>query len=103
MKEMKDIQFASNFEHAMPLLTRYRFDLIVVDINLPGDYNGLDILRIIRRMPEYEGIPVIAVTAYMLPGDKEKFIAAGFSDFVPKPILRMKMIDSIEKIFLAHI
>jgi CheY-like chemotaxis protein len=74
----------------------------VVDINLPGDYNGLDILRIIRRMPEYESVPVIAVTAYMLPGDKEKFIAAGFSDFIPKPVLKMKMVDSLEKIFLAH-
>jgi CheY-like chemotaxis protein len=102
MKELKDIQFAINFEDALPLLTKYHFDFIVVDINLPGDYNGLDILRIIRRMHEYESIPVIAVTAYLMPDDKEKFIRAGFSDFIPKPVFKEKMMDSLEKIFLAY-
>ena len=102
MKELKDIQFAINFEDALPLFTKYHFDFIVVDINLPGDYNGLDILRIIRRMHEYESVTVIAVSAYLMPDDKEKFIRAGFSDFIPKPVFKEKMMDSLEKIFLAH-
>ena len=103
MKELNEIKFAVSFEEALPLLNNHHFDFIVMDINLQGEYNGLDALRIIHKMPNYENIPIIAVTAYVLPGDKEKFIATGFSDFISKPIFREKMIDSLEKIFLLHV
>jgi len=102
MKELKEIKFAVSFEEALPLLDSNHFDFIVMDINLQGDYNGLDALKIIHKMPGYESIPVIAVTAYVLPGDKEKFIATGFNDFISKPIFRDKMVDSLEKIFLMQ-
>jgi PAS domain S-box-containing protein len=99
MKDLKEIKFAVSFEEALPLLDNYKFDFIVMDINLQGEYNGLDALKIIHKMPGFEKIPIIAVTAYVLPGDKEKFIAAGFDDFISKPIFREKMLDSLEKIF----
>jgi PAS domain S-box-containing protein len=99
MKELGDIQFAVSFEEALPLLDKGNFDFIVMDINLEGEYNGLDALRIIQKMPEYKNIPVIAVTAYLMPGDREKFISAGFNEFVPKPIFRDKMIEALERVF----
>jgi PAS domain S-box-containing protein len=100
MKGLKDIKYAVSFEEALPLLDTERFDFIVMDINLQGEYNGLDALKIIHKMPGYEEIPIIAVTAYVLPGDKEKFIVTGFNDFIAKPIFREKMVESLEKIFL---
>jgi PAS domain S-box-containing protein len=103
MKELKVIKFAVSFEEAMPLLDNERFDFIVIDINLQGEYNGLDALKIIRKMPAYMKTPIVAVTAYVLPGDKEKFITAGFRDFISKPIFREKMVDSLERIFLTQI
>src|ERR1035437_2444186 len=99
MKELKAIKFAVSFEEAMPLLDNEQFDFIVIDINLQGEYNGLDALKIIRKMSAYMKTPIVAVTAYVLPGDKEKFIAAGFHDFISKPIFREKMVDSLERIF----
>jgi PAS domain S-box-containing protein len=99
MKELKSIQFAAGFEEALPLLEKNSFDFILMDINLQGEYNGLDALRLIHKMPKYEKIPIVAVTAYVLPGDKEKFIAAGFQDFIAKPIFHDKMIESFQKIF----
>jgi PAS domain S-box-containing protein len=99
MKELGDIQFAVSFEEALPLLDKGNFDFIVMDINLEGEYNGLDALRIIQKMPEYKNIPIIAVTAYLMPGDREKFISAGFNEFVPKPIFRDKMIEALERVF----
>lgn len=102
LKGLKDVQFAPSFEEALPLLDKYTFDFIVIDINLQGEYNGLDALKLIHKMPGYEHTPIIAVTAYVLPGDKEKFIAAGFDDFIAKPIFREKMIDSLQKIFLSR-
>jgi CheY-like chemotaxis protein len=100
MKELKDIKYSASFEEALPLLDTEQFDFIVMDINLQGEYNGLDALKIIHKMAGYEDIPIIAVTAYVLPGDKEKFIATGFNDFISKPIFREKMIESLKKIFL---
>jgi PAS domain S-box-containing protein len=101
MKGLNDVKFAASFEDAQLLLLNYQFDFIVMDINLQGEYNGLDALKIIKTMPAFSIIPIIAVTAYVLPGDKEKFIAAGFDDFISKPIFREKMMESIEKIFLS--
>jgi PAS domain S-box-containing protein len=100
MRGLKDIKYAASFEDSLPLLESEHFDFIVMDINLQGEYNGLDALKIIHKMQKYEDIPIIAVTAYVLPGDKEKFIATGFNDFIAKPIFREKMIESLEKIFL---
>jgi CheY-like chemotaxis protein len=99
MKELKEMKYAVSFEEALPLITSNQFDFIVMDINLQGEYNGLDALKMIRHMPGYSKLPIIAVTAYVLPGDKEKFVAAGFNDFISKPIFREKMIESLEKIF----
>jgi PAS domain S-box-containing protein len=101
MKELKDVKFAASFEDAQLLLLNHQFDFIVMDINLQGEYNGLDALKIIKTMPAFSSIPIIAVTAYVLPGDKEKFIVAGFDDFISKPIFKEKMMESLEKIFLA--
>ena len=103
MKGLKDIKYAVSFEETLPLLDTEQFDFIVMDINLQGEYNGLDALKIIHKMQGYEDIPIIAVTAYVLPGDKEKFIATGFNDFIAKPIFREKMIESLEKIFLQKV
>ena len=99
MKEIRNIKFAVSFEEALPLITSNKFDFIIMDINLQGEYNGLDALKMIRQMPGFLTIPIVAVTAYVLPGDKDKFIAAGFTDFISKPIFREKMISVIEKIF----
>jgi len=74
MKDLKNIQFATSFEEALPLLEAHEFDFIIMDINLQGEYNGLDALKVIHQIPDLKKIPVIAVTAYVLPGDKEKFL-----------------------------
>lgn len=100
MKDLKNIQFATSFEEALPLLDSNVFDFIIMDINLQGEYNGLDALKVIHQIPKLQSIPVIAVTAYVLPGDKEKFIATGFTDFISKPIFREKLVESLNKIFV---
>lgn len=99
MKDFKSIDFANSFEKALPLVKSKNYDFIVMDINLQGEYNGLDALRIIQKLPGYKDVPVIAVTAYVLPGDREKFIAAGFHDFISKPVLRDKLMDCLSNIF----
>lgn len=98
MKDLKNIEFAVSFESAIPLLKAKKFDFILMDINLQGEYNGLDALRIIQKMPGYKNVPIIATTAYVQPGARERFISAGFSDYLPKPLLREKIIESLQNL-----
>ena len=99
LKDLKSIEFAPSFENALPLLKTKKFDFIVMDINLQGEYNGLDALRIIQKMPGYKDIPIIASTAYLQPGARDNFIAAGFSEFISKPLFRDKLIEILKKFF----
>lgn len=98
MKELKDIQFAVSFEESIPLLENNNFDIIILDINLQGEYNGLDALKLIRKMPKFKDTPVLAATAYVLPGDHEKFIASGFNEFLAKPLIKEQVMEVLEKV-----
>lgn len=64
---------------------RERPDLIVCDIQLP-DIDGLQVARHLRSSPELRGIPLVAVTAYAMVGDRERIMAAGFDSYLTKPI-----------------
>jgi two-component system, cell cycle response regulator DivK len=61
-------------------------DLILLDISLP-EMDGTEVLAWIRQHAELKDVPVIALTAHAMAGDREKYLAAGFNDYVTKPIL----------------
>lgn len=98
LKDLKSIDFAPSLEKAMPLLETKRYDVIVMDMNLQGEYNGLDALRAVQKMPGYGEVPIIAVTAYVQPKDRETYVKAGFSEFVSKPLFREKLVSVLQKV-----
>lgn len=61
-------------------------DLVLLDISLPG-MDGTEVLRWIRNESTIQETPVIALTAHAMAGDREKFLAEGFNDYVTKPIV----------------
>jgi PAS domain S-box-containing protein len=71
-------------------------DLILMDINLPG-MDGFQALSILRSAPETAHIPVIALTANAMKGDRELGLAAGFADYLTKPLDIPKMLDLLSR------
>jgi CheY-like chemotaxis protein len=75
-------------------------DLIIMDIWLHG-IDGIAVLQGIRRDVQLASIPVIALTANAMLGDREKYLAAGFDDYISKPILKMDDFLTTVRRFLA--
>ena len=65
---------------ALPQLTA-----IILDLKMPG-ISGWDLLRHLRAMPQVLKVPIVAVTAYAMAGDRERILAAGFDGYVAKPV-----------------
>lgn len=86
-----------NGSDALKGITSDRPDLVLLDISLPG-MDGTEILQRIRRDATLRDLPVIALTAHAMAGDREKFLAAGFDDYVTKPIIdEALLIKAIER------
>lgn len=75
---------AISFEAGLALAERLQPDLILLDINLPG-LDGYEGLQVLKQHPELSRVPVAAVTANAMKGDRERGLAAGFVDYVTKP------------------
>lgn len=63
-----------------------RPDLVLLDISLP-EIDGSEVLKRMRQDPVLRDLPVVALTAHAMTGDREKFLGAGFDDYVSKPIV----------------
>jgi CheY-like chemotaxis protein len=92
-----ELRLAVDYETALTLIREEAFDLILLDISLPT-MTGDELFRQIRagagRSTEYpfgtpSTVPVIVMTAHTMVGDREKYLAVGFNDYVAKPILDM--------------
>jgi CheY-like chemotaxis protein len=72
-------------------------DLILLDISLP-EMDGTEVLAWIRKQDRLKSLPVIALTAHAMAGDRDKYLAAGFNDYVTKPIVdEALLIEAIER------
>jgi two-component system cell cycle response regulator DivK len=70
---------------ALKIIKENRFDLILLDIQLPG-FDGLEVLKEIEKIPDFRKTPVIALTAHAMQGDEDRFLKAGCSGYISKPI-----------------
>ncbi|MCU7947312.1 MAG: PAS domain-containing protein [Candidatus Thiodiazotropha sp. (ex Cardiolucina cf. quadrata)] len=79
------VETANNGKEALNLLADHQFDGILMDCQMPI-MDGYEATRIIRQQDKYSILPVIAMTANTMQGDKEKVLAVGMNDYIAKPV-----------------
>src|SRR5687767_3279637 len=80
------VMHAESGKEGIETLKRQRdIDLVLMDVMMPG-LDGLDTMRIIRSLDGYRGLPIVAVTAKAMVGDREKCLEAGANDYLAKPV-----------------
>ena len=87
---------ASNADLAFNKLENESIDLILMDINMP-DMDGYTLTAKIKKMDKYKNIPIVAVTANVMRGDREKSLEAGCDGYIQKPIDIDTLAQQIER------
>lgn len=87
---------AENGEEAIQKTKSELYDLILMDIGLSG-MDGVETLEKIKTNPRYKEVPAIALTSYAMKGDRERFLEAGFDDYIAKPIDVPAFMKRLEK------
>lgn len=95
-----EIICAETGRQGVRLARSHRPDLVLLDIKLP-DIDGTRVMRWIRRLDSLRAIPIIAVTAFAMLGDKEKFLDAGFDAYISKPISIPSFLEVVEHFLTA--
>ncbi|HEY6905696.1 MAG TPA: ATP-binding protein [Candidatus Acidoferrales bacterium] len=93
-----DISATGNGQEALDALERENFDLVLMDVQMPV-LDGLDAIRAIRAKEQSSGshLPIIALTAHAMKGDRERCLAAGADDYVTKPIRTPDLLAAIDR------
>ncbi len=93
LKPLCSIDHVSDGETAVEYCKKNRYDLVLMDINLKG-MNGIEAMEKIKNLDSYYlKIPVIAVTALAMTGDREKLLSVGFDNYLSKPFDRSQLIE----------
>jgi two-component system, cell cycle response regulator DivK len=90
-----EVTFAVDGREGVEKALTGKFDLVLMDMSLP-EIDGWEATRQIRAAPETKSLPVIALTAHAMAGDRERAIAAGADDYDTKPIELPRLLGKIE-------
>lgn len=93
------VRTASDGSEVLPLLREHDFDVILMDVQLPV-MDGLQATMGIRAetsLGDKSRIPIVAMTAYAMSGDREKFLAAGMDDYIAKPVSARELMDVLRR------
>jgi two-component system, cell cycle response regulator DivK len=93
-----EVTIAGSAEAALDVAVRTPFDLVLLDINLGNGPDGGEVLRTLRGKETYQSVPMGAVTAYAMPGDRERFLQMGFDSYLSKPFTGDELISMVEQL-----
>jgi len=91
------VDVVTDGHEAVAAAQRTAYDIVLMDINMPN-MDGVEATRLIRSSGgALASVPIIAVTANAMAGDREHYLAAGLTDYLSKPIDRRQLIETIDK------
>ncbi|MEN6350869.1 MAG: response regulator [Syntrophomonas sp.] len=90
------VTMADNGRKALGIIGRDSFDAVLMDLQMP-EMDGFETTRVLRSMPEYVNLPIIAMTAHAMSGDRERCLQAGMDDHTPKPVDPQNLISTLNK------
>ena len=104
MKLFRDVLGASGYRtleattgaQAVELATEHAPDLVLMDIQLP-DFDGVEALSRLRADGRTASIPVLALTAQAMHGDRERFLEAGFDGYLAKPVNVVELLETVKQ------
>ncbi len=91
------VDIASDGESGLKLVQEIMPDLILLDISLPR-MDGLEVVKTLKANPQLSRIPVIALTAHAMEGDRQKALQAGFDEYESKPVKIDQLLTKMEKL-----
>lgn len=98
LRKIGNIDNAPDGLTAIELTKRKSYSLILMDINLGAGINGIETAKRIRENDEYKNVPIIAITAFAMSGDKSKLLAEGFDQYLAKPFEKKELVDLIQSV-----
>lgn len=97
-----DVILARDAEAGLELAQQTCFSIVLLDINLgESKMTGTQAMKVLKNTAEYENATFVAVTAYAMPEDRERFLEEGFDEYFAKPVNYDKLIEYIEEQFLV--
>ncbi|MCE1187990.1 MAG: PAS domain S-box protein [Ignavibacteria bacterium] len=87
------LDIVTDAEEALVQVMKHKYDAVLMDINLGKDIDGVELTRRIKRLPGYQDIPYIAVTAYAMSTEREEFLSKGLTHYLSKPFSRAQLIQ----------
>ena len=90
------VEIAGNGREAIEMLQKKKYDLVLMDIQMP-EMDGITATKKIREMPQFKNLPILAMTAHAMSGDRELSLKAGMNDHINKPINLQELFSSLAK------
>jgi CheY-like chemotaxis protein len=91
------VEEACDGEEALRMIERAQPDLLLLDIGMPV-LDGFGVASKIRENPRLASLPVVAVTAYAMQGDREKILSSGFNGYLSKPVNARALAEELERL-----
>jgi two-component system cell cycle response regulator DivK len=88
---------AANGQEAVAMVEHKQPDIVLLDIGMPL-LDGFGVIRKLRDNPRFTSLPVIAVTAYAMQGDREKIMDSGFDGYLSKPVDSKSLVQELDRL-----
>lgn len=92
---------ACNGQEAVAMVEQGSPDIVLLDIGMPV-LDGFGVVRKLRENPRFTSLPVVAVTAYAMQGDREKIMDSGFDGYLSKPVDSKSLIQELERLIVSE-